>query len=479
MSRRPLLTRRMAVRAIVASVVAAVSMIAAIARAEEPGEFQLGDAPLPQSQTDDKTSSDEEPSEATQTATPAFTPTPRLGIDWSHSPPDPAMFESALTSYAEAIGSDPGVISTVEKRLLDVDGNPFLVLVDESTDAPLLVSDRTPSGDWPWREASLRVLGDKRGLLMGAAGGGSNMGPGDFDRIQAIQTKEFRLSLVYQDMTMVEPNENDFRFETLNWLLKTAHDHDMRVLLHPLIWQSTLPLWLHSKDNAELRRSILDYVRATLGQVTQTGSIGQPIVVVVNEAYGSGDVLLQRLGPGYVDLAFATARESYPSAVLLYNDYDNHTTTRAAFGNNYQKTKVIVDRLRTNGLIDGVGAQMYIEGSDPPPSSEVVAALRSYGLPIYVTEFSVNLRFVDGTARDRLNAQARIYQSMTEACLESAVCRAFADFQLGDRFSVHENLPSLPSYSKIAQPTPYDDNLNPKPALYAQRTALIEGLVPG
>ena len=74
---------------------------------------------------------------------------------------------------------------------------------------------------------------------------------------------------------------------------------------------------------------------------------------------------------------------------------------------------------------------------------------------------------------------ARIYQSMTEACIESSACSAFTDFQLGDRFSAHQNLTSLPSFSENAQPTPYDDSLGAKPALYAQRAALLDGLAKG
>lgn len=216
-------------------------------------------------------------------------PTSLPRIDWSRAPPDPAMIASALTSYGKAARLDPTAVTTVEKRLLDVDGKPFVVVVDESTDTPLLVGDRTPAGEWLWREASLGLLGEKRGLLMGAAGGGNNMGPGDFDRIQSIQTKEFRLSLVYQDMTMVEPNEGDFRFDILRWLLQTARYHDMPVLLHPVVWHKTLPPWLNWKSDSELRRSLLDYVRATVNQLGQAGWIGQPIIVVVNEAYASGD----------------------------------------------------------------------------------------------------------------------------------------------------------------------------------------------
>ena len=53
------------------------------------------------------------------------------------------MITEALTSYAQATGSDPTALTTVEKRFLDAYGDPMLVVAVEGTNAPLLVADRT------------------------------------------------------------------------------------------------------------------------------------------------------------------------------------------------------------------------------------------------------------------------------------------------------------------------------------------------
>jgi endo-1,4-beta-xylanase len=193
---------------------------------------------------------------------------------------------------------------------------------------------------------------------------------------------------------------------------------------------------------------------------------------VVNEfipaSYGVDDVLLEALGPGYVDLAFQTARAADPAATLIYNCYDNET----ASGFWTPTTREIVDRLAGKGLIDAVGLQMHLDGSAPPDKADVVGTMRSYGLPVVVTEFDVNLKDVGGTSAQRLAAQAAVYRDMLEAALESGVCASFTTFGAGDKYSWIETATDYPGYSPVGEPTMFDDDLKPKPAYFAVRDAL-------
>lgn len=187
-----------------------------------------------------------------------------------------------------------------------------------------------------------------------------------------------------------------------------------------------------------------------------------------NEAYIAGDVFQRAIGSDYVDIAFQTARDTDPSAILIYNDYDNHTIS----GERTSVTKDIVWQLKAKGLIDGVGLQMHLDGANPPRKEDVIAAMQSYGLPIYVTEFDVNLRQVGGSQEQRSAVQAGIYKTMLEACLESQVCTHFVVFQTVDKYSVWETMPSLPFYSHNADPTPFDDDMKPKAAYFAMSNTL-------
>jgi endo-1,4-beta-xylanase len=115
---------------------------------------------------------------------------------------------------------------------------------------------------------------------------------------------------------------------------------------------------------------------------------------------------------------------------------------------------------------------MHMKGAVYPPKDDIIAAMRSYRIPVYVTEFDVNLKDVPGTQDERFARQAQIYKEMLEAALESGVCKSFAVWNIGDKYSWIETTPSYIHYSTKGDPTPFDDNLKPKPAYFAMLDVL-------
>jgi len=113
--------------------------------------------------------------------------------------------------------------------------------------------------------------------------------------------------------------------------------------------------------------------------------------------------------------------------------------------------------------------QMHLDGSAPPTKEAVIAAMRSYGVPVYVTEFDVNMTHVGGAQSDREALQAAVYRDMLEACLESGVCRSFTVWGIGDKYSWLEVYQSSPN----ADATMYDDQLEPKLAYFAVYDVLL------
>jgi endo-1,4-beta-xylanase len=108
----------------------------------------------------------------------------------------------------------------------------------------------------------------------------------------------------------------------------------------------------------------------------------------------------------------------------------------------------------------------------PPDKQDVIETMRSYDLPVYVTEFDVNLKNVAGSQEQRWNFQADVYRAMLEASLESDVCAGFSVFGLKDDISVWETIPTLEGYSKDSDPLPFDNEENPKPSYYAMLDVL-------
>ncbi|HEY9153185.1 MAG TPA: endo-1,4-beta-xylanase [Anaerolineales bacterium] len=321
-----------------------------------------------------------------------------------------------------------------------------------------------------WQKTTLKMLADLQGLKIGSFFGGNNTTDQDFQNILKIQKQEFNLGAIYQGMDCcIENQKGVFTLDILRYLVKETKDSNMSLLLHPLVWSEEIPNWLRSTESKDVwNNSLKEYIQTVMSETKGTN----PIVVVVNEYKNPQDIIYQKLGPDYLEMAFQEARATDPSATLIYNDYQNETIS----GSRYQLTMDVVKELKAKSLIDGIGLEMHLSGYTLPSKDDVVLAMKSYGLPVYLTEFDVNMGDVHGDAQTRMLKQAQIYEIVVDACIESGVCKYIVPFQIGDKFSVWENDPKFPGYSKNAAPTIYDDNLKPKPAYYAVTQSLYEHL---
>lgn len=268
----------------------------------------------------------------------------------------------------------------------------------------------------------------------------------------------------------VESTRGNFDFSVTDPQFDFARSAQMKVRAHALVFPGTLPGWLSqsgfSKDElgAVLREHVSRIVGRYRGRASQWIVVNEPYI----HPYRQEDVFYRALGYDYVEMAFRAARRADPAATLIYNDCCNETAGGVMTG----LTRQMVRRLKSVGLIDGVGLQMHLDGASPPGKLDVVATMRSYGIPVHVTEFDVNLKDLRGTREQRYARQARIYKEMLEACLESGVCRSFSVWSAGDRHSWLENPKSSPLASPHADPALFDDDFHPKPAYFSLLEAL-------
>ncbi|WP_083768928.1 endo-1,4-beta-xylanase [Chloroflexus aggregans] len=101
----------------------------------------------------------------------------------------------------------------------------------------------------------------------------------------------------------------------------------------------------------------------------------------------------------------------------------------------------------------------------------VMRTLRSYGVPVYVTELDMDMSSLGGTQESRILRQAAMYKIVTDAMLASGVCRSISFWGAVDGFSFPESLGH-----QNAEPLLFDRNLNHKPAYYAVSSVLLEYL---
>jgi endo-1,4-beta-xylanase len=293
-------------------------------------------------------------------------------------------------------------------------------------------------------------------------------------------------SAVYWDGCEFEPGKEeqgciDFVRRQIEALNKLGID---KIRGHPLIYPKYSPQWLKKGVyNGEIKREqLITYMQQHIKSLVNRwrGKITEWIVV--NEPYnhfgdphdplkGDNDFFQDVIGDEYIDLAFLEVRGLDPDAKLILNDSFNHASRgyhsvfHISQAETTRKTREIVSRLKDKGLIDGVGLQMHLDGANAPDTEDVINTMQSYHIPVYVTEFDVDMRNVLGTQEERLTRQAQIYADSLNALLQSGVGYGFCVWEYGDKYSWLEN----PQFGGVANadPTPFDDNFEPKPAYYA------------
>ena len=253
-----------------------------------------------------------------------------------------------------------------------------------------------------------------------------------------------------------EPADGGYDFGPADRIVDFATRHGMAVRGHALVWHLQNPGWLDDLSPAELRTALTDHIRTLMRRYA--GRIGE--WDVVNEAVDDSgqlrrSVWLDKLGPGYIALAFRLARAADPGAKLFYNDY-------GAEGEGTKADAVyrLVTRLVRQGVpIDGVGLQGHVDTASPPGYAANIARFARLGLRVELTELDVRTKGAE------VAAQARQYARMVDGCRP---CTRFTVWGLDDADSWVPD-----AYPGFGDATLLDGELRPKPAFGAFRAALL------
>lgn len=171
---------------------------------------------------------------------------------------------------------------------------------------------------------------------------------------------------------------------------------------HTLIWGSQYPNWVMSLSQAEQKTAVEAWMDAAAKKYPNV-----PMIDVVNEAYpgvnGSGKhapaPFAAALGGDgttgfdWIINAFKMARQRWPNAVLIYNDYNN-----LEYGNERSWTvKLVNAMIKAGAPIDGIGCQAHDLDEEGYRSlmkadelKKNLDELATTGLPIFITEYDIS-----------------------------------------------------------------------------------------
>lgn len=274
----------------------------------------------------------------------------------------------------------------------------------------------------------------------------------------------------------LRPSRDKFDFTRIDEVVKYARDNQMGMQFHHFLWgeEKWLPDWLLNGNYS--KQELLDIIKDHILTVGQQYKDAADEWTVVNEAftrstnvYGLHDWWFDNLEgdmQAYIDNAFIWARQADSDAVLILNDFNNEGQNEISDAM-YEYIKGAKQR----GVpIDGIGMQMHIDGAHPTTKEEVIANMKRFGelgVLVYVTEFDVNMNYVQADSDGRNNIQANIYFEMMRACIESKVCPSFAILGITDKETWYKY-----TGNPNPSPLPFDEFYKPKPAFFSLRNAL-------
>ena len=305
------------------------------------------------------------------------------------------------------------------------------------------------------------TLGDaaaERGRYFGTAVAANHLGEADY---VGTLNREFNSATPENEMKWdaLEPQRGQFTFTNADRIVDHAQGQGMDVRGHTLVWHSQLPGWVGSLGAADLRTAMNNHITTVMGH--WRGEIHS--WDVVNEAFqdgGSGarrsSPFQDRLGDGYIEEAFRTARAADPNAKLCYNDYNTD-------GINAKSNAVynMVADFRQRGVpIDCVGFQSHFNAQSPVPADfqQNLQRFAALGVDVQITELDI-----EGSGA----AQADNYRTVVNACLAVSRCTGITVWGVTDKYS----------WRSGGTPLLFDGNYHKKPAYDAVLAAL--GGTPG
>ena len=308
----------------------------------------------------------------------------------------------------------------------------------------------------------LKQLGKARGVELGTAVRGDVL-----KRIRAYrQLVAAQFSTVTPENEMkweaVEPERGTFEFGPADDIVRRADEAGQKVRGHTLVWHFQLPGWVRELGPQELRQATREHIRALMGRWKSEVGVWD----VVNEPIADSgrlrqSVFMRRLGPGYIEDAFRTARAADPDAKLYLNEI-------GADGINKKSDRLfaIVRDLKAKGVpIDGVGLQSHVNLRGLAAGFvENMQRFRALGLDVAITEADVGLKVPPNA--EELEQQAEIYAQIVRACL-TVKCASLTFWGFADKYSwISETQPGMGAATLL------DEKLMPKPAFGAVQRAL-------
>lgn len=300
---------------------------------------------------------------------------------------------------------------------------------------------------------SLGAAAAGSGRYFGTAVAAGRLGDSTYS---TILDREFNMITPENEMKWdtTEPSRGNFNFGPADQIVSHATAHGQKMRGHTLVWHSQLPGWVSNLSATDLQTAMDNHITQEMthfkGKIYAWD--------VVNEAFADGgsgqhrsSPFQDKLGNGFIEHAFRTARTADPTAKLCYNDYNIENWTDAKTQGVYNMVK----DFKARGVpIDCVGLQSHFGTSGPPASFQTTLTnFAALGVDVQITELDI------------AQASSTNYANTVNACTHVTRCTGITVWGIRDS----------DSWRSTDNPLLFDTNGNPKPAYTATLNALNAG----
>ncbi|MBI4782348.1 MAG: endo-1,4-beta-xylanase [Oscillatoriophycideae cyanobacterium NC_groundwater_1537_Pr4_S-0.65um_50_18] len=278
----------------------------------------------------------------------------------------------------------------------------------------------------------------------------------------------------------LRPGPHQFDFTRADGMVEFAQANGLFVRGHTLVWHLSLPDWFEGIVNSQnARRFLVKHIKTVVGHYAGQMHSWDVVNEAIELNHERDDNLrktpwLELLGSNYIDLAFRTAAEADPHALLVYNDYgleydrDTDESKRKA-------VLKLLEHLKARGTpIHALGIQSHLQGDatdfNPDRLRRFLSDVASLGLKILITELDVNDQKlpVDIEVRDRI--VAGVYEDYLNVVLDEPAVIAVLTWGLSDRYTWLSQFNPRSDNAPVRS-LPFDDQFNRKLAWNAMARA--------
>jgi len=195
----------------------------------------------------------------------------------------------------------------------------------------------------------------------------------------------------------IQPQPGVWRWELPDAFVNFALSNDLKIVGHCLVWakDDRTPPWFCSDGSQPASREVLlarmkTHIQTVVGRYR--GKI--PIWDVVNEALDDGTNYLRNscwsraCDEEFIVDAFKSAAAADPSAILIYNDYNNELAAK------FPKMLRLIKTLRAhNAPLHAIGLQGHYELDSVPFDAieKTLSALKDMDIKVVVSELDIDV----------------------------------------------------------------------------------------